>query len=338
MIPLRTWPVFALLSVLVSVRTSVALPTLDDVFSFGYQLQEANVSRLSTAPYQLLIIDYSKDGSEANAFTADEIATIRNAGKKVLAYLSIGEAEGYRYYFRKNWTRAQKKTRCGRERTNKAPPWLDEVNPDFCGNYKVKYWERAWQRILFGVHSGARKSYLDRIIDAGFDGVYLDIVDGYEYWLDKPEAERRVTAARDMAALVMKIGRYARQTRGKSDFVVVPQNGAGIISALSRSMKARYLESIQGIGAEDTFFYGRRDEDNRFNPQPALRLLKRYTEAGKKVFVIDYLLDETKIQEFARMACALNFVPQVGNRALDTFDTQVLSGCQCIFSIHGMVC
>ncbi len=338
MLTLRTISLAAVLSVISLATPSAALPSLDEIFSFGYQLQEANVSNLSTAPYQLLIIDYSKDGGAANAFTADEITTIRNAGKKVLAYLSIGEAEEYRYYFKKNWTRANKNVRCGRSKTPAAPPWLDEGNPDFCGNYKVQYWNRAWQRILYGVRSGARKSYLDRIIDAGFDGVYLDIVDGYEYWLDKPNAMRRKTAARDMAMLVVNLGRYARVVRGKSDFVIVPQNGAGIISAVSKSMKARFLGAIQGIGAEDTFFYGRRAEDNRFDPQPALRVLKRYVAAGKKVFAIDYLLNETKILEFARMACALGFIPQVANRDLDTFDTQVLSGCQCIFSESGLVC
>jgi len=31
-----------------------------------------------------------------------------------------------------------------------------------------------WQAIIF--------EYEDRILNAGFDGVYLDIIDGFEYW------------------------------------------------------------------------------------------------------------------------------------------------------------
>lgn len=29
---------------------------------------------------------------------------------------------------------------------------------------------------------GSEDSYLDKIIDQGFDGVYLDIIDAYEYY------------------------------------------------------------------------------------------------------------------------------------------------------------
>ena len=40
---------------------------------------------------------------------------------------------------------------------------------------KVRYWEEDWQRIVFA----GEDSYLNRIIDAGLDGVYLDIINAY---------------------------------------------------------------------------------------------------------------------------------------------------------------
>jgi cysteinyl-tRNA synthetase len=43
----------------------------------------------------------------------------------------------------------------------------------------VRYWEDAWQQIIFGTDS----SYLDVIISQGFDGVYLDKIDSYEDYL-----------------------------------------------------------------------------------------------------------------------------------------------------------
>ena len=79
--------------------------------------------------------------------------------------MSIGEAENYRYYWKPGWALIQ-------------PPWLLGENPNWSGNFKVRYWEADWQRIIFG----ADDSYLKKILDAGFDGVYLDLVDVYEHF------------------------------------------------------------------------------------------------------------------------------------------------------------
>ena len=37
---------------------------------------------------------------------------------------------------------------------------------------------RNWQAVIFGDND----AYLNRILAAGFDGVYLDIIDAYEYF------------------------------------------------------------------------------------------------------------------------------------------------------------
>jgi len=42
----------------------------------------------------------------------------------------------------------------------------------------VAYWDESWQQIIYGNNS----SYLKKILDADFDGVYLDIIDAYEYF------------------------------------------------------------------------------------------------------------------------------------------------------------
>ncbi len=49
-------------------------------------------------------------------------------------------------------------------------------NPNWPGNYKVRYWDPEWQAIIF--------EYEDKILNAGFDGVYLNIIDAFEYWED----------------------------------------------------------------------------------------------------------------------------------------------------------
>lgn len=51
-------------------------------------------------------------------------------------------------------------------------------NPDWPGNYKVKYWNEDWQKLIYKNND----SYLNKISTAGFDGVYLDIIDAFEYF------------------------------------------------------------------------------------------------------------------------------------------------------------
>ncbi len=125
------------------------------------------VSAVTATNYDLLVMDlFFQDGSE---FTASEIAQLRqkaNGGSRlVICYMSIGEAEDYRYYWQNSWN------------ANK-PSWLRDENPDWAGNYKVAYWDESWQQIIHGNNS----SYLKKILDADFDGVYLDIIDAYEYF------------------------------------------------------------------------------------------------------------------------------------------------------------
>src|SRR5437868_1294666 len=74
-------------------------------------------------------------------------------------YLSIGEAENYRAYWKKEWdARNDGKVDPG------APPWLQNVNPKWKGNYEVKYWNSDWQALMFGSDGAA----LDKILAQGF--------------------------------------------------------------------------------------------------------------------------------------------------------------------------
>ena len=125
------------------------------------------INAVTSTNYDLLIIDlFFHDGT---AFTSTEIEQLRakaNGGARLLiCYMSIGEAEDYRYYWKSDWN-------------NNQPEWLDKENPNWAGNFKVKYWNEDWQNIIYGNND----SYLKRVLDAGFDGVYLDIVDAFEFY------------------------------------------------------------------------------------------------------------------------------------------------------------
>ena len=72
--------------------------------SWGYQLQKFDPDTLAASPHDMLVIDYSRDGKAARALTPEEVDKIRvkpdGARRIVLAYLSIGEAQTYRYYWK----------------------------------------------------------------------------------------------------------------------------------------------------------------------------------------------------------------------------------------------
>jgi cysteinyl-tRNA synthetase, unknown class len=132
----------------------------------AFETRQAFLEALQQTNYDLIFIDLF---TGQNALTAEEVATLKqkkDGGRRlVVAYMSIGEAEDYRYYWQISWAMT-------------PPEWLDAENPNWAGNYKVQYWNPDWQRIIFG-HTNA---YLDRILNAGFDGVYLDIIDAFEYY------------------------------------------------------------------------------------------------------------------------------------------------------------
>ncbi|WP_243744120.1 endo alpha-1,4 polygalactosaminidase [Zeaxanthinibacter enoshimensis] len=122
---------------------------------------------LGNTNYDILILDLFFNDTDALDLNDLEFLKQKKNGSKriVLCYMSIGEAEDYRYYWSPEW------------KTN-PPEWLRAENPDWPGNYKVQYWNPEWQEILFG----SPAAYLDRILESGFDGVYLDIIDGFEYF------------------------------------------------------------------------------------------------------------------------------------------------------------
>lgn len=294
-------------------QPQAALPEIRDerlrmVRSFAYQLQGAGVDDLDLAPLagsdaDLVIIDYSRDGSGERAFDGDEIASLRADGRIVLAYLSVGEAESYRDYWDETWAPDG-------QPGEDAPRWLGPTNPAWAGNYKVRYWDERWQAIVV--------DYLDLIIDAGFDGVFLDVIDAFEYFGPDGELPERDDAASLMAQFVARIAQHAREQRARPGFLVVPQNGAPIIELLGDEERERFFDSIDGIGAEDSFYFGARDEDNALDVQSeTLMQLRRFRRAGLLVLAVDYLTDAAKVADFCARARAEGFVPLPAVRALD---------------------
>ncbi len=278
------------------------------VDDFGYVLQYDNiesredvVAGLAASKYDLLIIDAYYEPTQNESWTADEVSTIRmgvdsESSKIVLAYVSIGEAESYRPYWNESWDADHDGVP-----DDGAPSWLDIENPDWPGNYKVRYWDSSWQNIIFGNES----SYIDRVLARGFDGVYLDIIDAYEYYEDRGVSD----AASKMVEFVSALSAYAKELR--EDFLVFPQNG----EALARRFPD-YLEAVDGIGREDVFTM-----DNTVQPdqerEQAVDDLSLFLDAGCAVLIVEYPTDPHLIDWVYESAADVGALCYVGPRSLD---------------------
>ena len=253
-----------------------------------YQLQACNKKFISAAPATFKVIDPFNDASVR--WTVSDVQTMRGSAQtKMLAYLSIGEAEDYRDYWDKAWN--EEKSR---------PSWLDRENPDWPGNFKVHYWAKDWQNIIL--------REVGSIIDQGFDGVYLDIIDGYEYY---EERYNRRDYALEMVNFVKTITTYARTRR--PGFLIVPQNGEGLLE------RADYVKTISAIGKEDVFF-GVDGDGHRNDPaytRAVLDDLKPLTEVGKPVLLVEYGLGPRQREIVRQAAREHGFIPFFACRQLD---------------------
>ena len=116
--------------------------------------------------YDVVIVDAYFGSS---LLTSADVLSLKfkanGARRLVVAYMSIGEAENYRYYWASTW-------RVG------SPSFVGIENPSWKGNFLVRYWDLAWQSIIYGNDA----SYTKQLLNSGFDGTYLDGIDVFSYF------------------------------------------------------------------------------------------------------------------------------------------------------------
>jgi cysteinyl-tRNA synthetase len=272
-------------------------PRLADIRSWGYQLQHLDIAKAAASPFDLLVIDYAKDGSDETRLRPVEIERLKRkpdgSQRLVIAYMSIGEAESYRFYWDDDW----KKHR---------PGWLLRENPEWKENYSVCFWDPGWQSVVCGTPD----SYLDRIIAQGFDGVYLDKCDVYE---DIANREKRVAAtrpdiARDMVGFVRAISSHAKSI--DPEFLVIMQNAEGLLEHGDLRM------AIDGLGKEDLVYGvdGAEKKNGRDDIEWSTNLLAALRREGKPVFVVEYLNNLDKVRDAKAITDAAGFVLYISSK------------------------
>jgi cysteinyl-tRNA synthetase, unknown class len=265
------------------------------VVSWHYQLDKLDVETAAQLDADMLVIDYARLGGKV-PLTSGDVARlkVRPDGRKriVISYLSIGEAEEFRWYWNADW----KSTK---------PEWLVEENCAWPRAWMVKYWQQGWKDVIY---AGAQ-SYLRRIIEAGFDGVYLDRVDMHEHTADLNAASKVA-----MIAFVTELAATARVL--KPGFLIIPQNGEDMLDDRG------YRRVIDGIAKEELLNSstgtGERNAPKAINQ--AVGHLRKLMWDYKPVFPVEYLLSSDAIAATRSEVKKLGFTPVFPTRALDGGD------------------
>ncbi len=262
--------------------------------SFAYILQAdsfaktkaAAVEKLAACDRDWIVLDatYSND----TPWEAADLVAIRagKTGRKLIAYISIGEAEDYRPFWRKEWGTRNKLTAA-------APAWLGSENPAWKGNYRVKYWHAEWQKLILAA--------VDDAMARGFDGVYLDIVDGFETYEqegrdfidNRPNPETKQTYRRDMVDWVKAVAARARAKNPAA--LIIPQNGSQLTA------HSDFVVTISAIGIEDLFTNGNKLQSKEHTSE-ILDHLTIIAAAKKPSLVIEYPKNADKQQLVKKLA------------------------------------
>ncbi|HOG19301.1 MAG TPA: endo alpha-1,4 polygalactosaminidase [Salinivirgaceae bacterium] len=131
----------------------------------NYSSKQDMINAISATDFDVVLIDLFFNETELTASEVNQLKTKANGGQRVvISYISIGSAEKFRYYWQDSWEQNH-------------PVWIGREYDEYEDEFWVKYWYKEWQDIIYGNDN----SYMKKIIDAGFDGVYLDNVEAYYF-------------------------------------------------------------------------------------------------------------------------------------------------------------
>jgi cysteinyl-tRNA synthetase len=256
--------------------------------SWVYQLQQYRDDRLdeiARGRFDLAVIDLARD-AKTDYFRPAELAAVRGTGKRVLAYFEIGSIEQFRPEY-------DATVKAGL-RLNRWDDWPEE--------FFVRYWEEAWW-------TGVVKPRVDRALQAGFDGVYLDTPLAYEELDASLVGKSRTELAALMAALIVRISRYAKGVKG--GFQIVPQNSPEL-----RTQRG-YVKAIDGIGMEELFYLATDEPCKEDYCAENLENTRALRDAGKFVLAVDYARKPGNIRKACDRYRGEGFAGYVTVRELD---------------------
>lgn len=149
---------------------------LSDAKNYLYLINPANIrtkrahiKAIAETNFDLVTIDLFFNGEPLTPADLEKLKKKANGGKRlIISYVNIGAAENWRYYWKRNWTLND-------------PVWIKKKYVGYDDEFYVQFWHDDWKKIIYG----NPESYLKKILDAGFDGAFLDNVEAYYFLYNK---------------------------------------------------------------------------------------------------------------------------------------------------------
>ncbi len=130
-----------------------------------FSTKQEMLNAIASTNFDVVLIDLFFNDTPFTKTEIESLKTKANGGKRlVISYINIGAAENWRYYWKSKWKLHH-------------PAWLKKKYDGYDDEIWVKFWKKDWQEIIYGNDN----SYMKKIIDAGFDGAYLDNVEAYYF-------------------------------------------------------------------------------------------------------------------------------------------------------------
>jgi cysteinyl-tRNA synthetase len=307
------------------------------LYLIDVNLDADTVDRIVESEHDLVVLDFiPSEQQNVDYPMGDVVDRLHDAGqaKLVMAYVDIGQAEDYRSYWEPDWEIGD-------------PDWIVANDPDgWEGNFPVAYWRDEWHDIWLG-----DDGLVSQIVDAGFDGLYLDWVEAYSDDNVATAAER--DDVDPVAAMVDWVTALAATGRdGNQNFLVIGQNAAELAATNST-----YRAVIDAVAQEQVWFDGAADNDppgdcqlpetddlvntEEYESSLSDDCLRQYSEfpdstlhvsseeylasldalqaMGMPVLTVDYATIDENVTFVLETSRQHGFVPFVGTRVLDEF-------------------
>jgi cysteinyl-tRNA synthetase len=307
---------------------------LSEVRSWRLALAETDASALKPLAHDLLVVDPAIASRQAAGQDTRlrELKRRPDGGSRLLiAYLSVGRASARASYWRPDWlqtadagdpapaasagagrapvsvgppltTASIQPASAGSGRlspSGQAPEWLTREPRTQADGWPARYWLASWQALLFG----SREAALDRIIEQGFDGVFLDHAALFrELGGENPHAQA------SMLQLLTEMAAYARARN--PEFLVIVHNADELLA--SRALR----ESIDAAARANLLYGGNEFGalNDRADVESSLQLLAAMRTSGKPVLVVEQLDDSSTMLAAEQRIAQLGFLLYIAAR------------------------
>ncbi len=210
-----------------------------------------------------------------------DVDTLLNHRVLPIAYVNIGEAEAYRWYY-----------------SDIKPAWLFGENPNWPKHYYINVNNVEWQQLIL-------EKILPRIFRKNFSGVFLDMVD-----IASPDLHP--STREGVIALIGKI------RRAYPEKVIIMNDGTFLVDQVSSSIDGLCVESVFATyDFKSKTYYIRNKSEAEERCKELSGIIKQF---GTKIFLIDYASPDAVTTKASVMTQArqYGFVPFVSTINLDS--------------------